>query len=322
MAPLPGRRLRSLPHHRPQLRASGDAAAGRPVARHLPRPRRLSRRAPRVSRRVARRASARPATDGGDESRAEDLVREPATRNELVAAAVVPAEPYRRRAKRRASRVQPSMPSLTRIETPLAARPAGGNRVELLHVGSTIPRKRIDVLLNVVAALRRQHPGVRLIQVGGPFTTSQRRLAGRLGLDDYVAVLPFVTPRGAGRRLSTRRSAAADLGSRRVRSAGCRSDGVRNAGRGQRPARASRGRRPGGHLLSCRGRGAMGRCRGRAPRGARDDAERWRARQADGIDWARRFDWQAHARATRMSIERRSPRWLRTTAAASRRCDR
>ena len=29
-----------------------------------------------------------------------------------------------------------------------------------------------------------------------------------------------------------------------------------------------------------------------------DDAERWRARQAEGIAWARRFDWQAHAKAT------------------------
>ena len=28
------------------------------------------------------------------------------------------------------------------------------------------------------------------------------------------------------------------------------------------------------------------------------DAGRWRARQAQGIDWARRFDWQAHGRAT------------------------
>ena len=29
-----------------------------------------------------------------------------------------------------------------------------------------------------------------------------------------------------------------------------------------------------------------------------NDAGRWRARQAEGIAWARRFDWQAHARAT------------------------
>ena len=41
-----------------------------------------------------------------------------------------------------------------------AARMLGPRRgIELLHVGSTIPRKRIDVLLNVVASLRGRHPG-------------------------------------------------------------------------------------------------------------------------------------------------------------------
>ena len=29
-----------------------------------------------------------------------------------------------------------------------------------------------------------------------------------------------------------------------------------------------------------------------------NDAGAWRRRQADGIAWAQRFDWQAHARAT------------------------
>jgi glycosyltransferase involved in cell wall biosynthesis len=69
------------------------------------------------------------------------------------------------------------------------ARPEG---VDVLHVGSTIGRKRIDTLLEVVARLRTQIPGVRLIRVGGEFTRAQRVLADRLGLGRAIAVLPFV----------------------------------------------------------------------------------------------------------------------------------
>jgi len=64
--------------------------------------------------------------------------------------------------------------------------------VELLHVGSTIERKRIDVLLQVFAAVRAARPEARLIRLGGPFTGAQRALARDLGIAEAVAVLPFV----------------------------------------------------------------------------------------------------------------------------------
>ena len=74
-----------------------------------------------------------------------------------------------------------------------AARMLGPRReVELLHVGSTIPRKRIDVLLDVVAAVRRARPDVRLTRVGGPFTAEQRVHARELGVLDAITILPFV----------------------------------------------------------------------------------------------------------------------------------
>jgi glycosyltransferase involved in cell wall biosynthesis len=75
-----------------------------------------------------------------------------------------------------------------------AARLLGpaGRMTEVLHVGSTIARKRIDVLLHVVAAVRRQRQDVRLVRVGGPFTAEQRALVRDLGLDDLVVVLPFL----------------------------------------------------------------------------------------------------------------------------------
>jgi glycosyltransferase involved in cell wall biosynthesis len=74
-----------------------------------------------------------------------------------------------------------------------AARMLGPRHfVELLHVGSTIPRKRIDVLLDVFAGVRRARPEVRLTRVGGPFTAEQRVRARDLGVLDAIHVLPFV----------------------------------------------------------------------------------------------------------------------------------
>jgi glycosyltransferase involved in cell wall biosynthesis len=64
--------------------------------------------------------------------------------------------------------------------------------IELLHVGSTIDRKRIDVLLDVFAAVRARRRDARLVRVGGPFTGAQRAQARDLGVGDAIAVLPFV----------------------------------------------------------------------------------------------------------------------------------
>lgn len=65
----------------------------------------------------------------------------------------------------------------------------------LLHVGSTIPRKRIDVLLDVFAQLVRRHPGARLWRVGGPLSQSQEQQARRLQIADHIVSLPFVDRR-------------------------------------------------------------------------------------------------------------------------------
>ena len=74
-----------------------------------------------------------------------------------------------------------------------AARLLGPRQgVELLHVGSTIPRKRIDILLDVFAAVKAERKDARLIRVGGPFTAEQRVRARELGILGAVVVLPFV----------------------------------------------------------------------------------------------------------------------------------
>jgi glycosyltransferase involved in cell wall biosynthesis len=64
--------------------------------------------------------------------------------------------------------------------------------IELLHVGSTIDRKRIDVLLRVFAAVHAVRRDSRLVRVGGPFTGAQRAMARDLGVADAIEVLPFV----------------------------------------------------------------------------------------------------------------------------------
>lgn len=69
--------------------------------------------------------------------------------------------------------------------------PAGG--ADLLHVGSTIPRKRIDVLLETLGLVAKQRPDVRLWRVGGAFSAAQAGRARDLGVTDRIVVLPFVT---------------------------------------------------------------------------------------------------------------------------------
>ena len=70
--------------------------------------------------------------------------------------------------------------------------PARAGCPEVLHVGSAIARKRIDVLLHVFAALRESFPGARLVRAGGPFTPGQIELAERLNLNGSVVVLPHL----------------------------------------------------------------------------------------------------------------------------------
>jgi glycosyltransferase involved in cell wall biosynthesis len=65
--------------------------------------------------------------------------------------------------------------------------------VRLLHVGSTISRKRIDLLLEVFNQLRTLVPYAVLYRVGGPFTETQSALAERLGVAPHIRVLPFIS---------------------------------------------------------------------------------------------------------------------------------
>lgn len=64
----------------------------------------------------------------------------------------------------------------------------------LLHVGSNIERKRIDVLLAVFADVAKSRPDVRLVKVGGELTPAQESQAVALRIRDRVLTLPPFDP--------------------------------------------------------------------------------------------------------------------------------
>ena len=72
--------------------------------------------------------------------------------------------------------------------------PFSGDLPVVLHVGATIARKRIDVLLRLFAGARLD-PAPRLVHVGEPLTPEQEELARQLGITDRVTVLTSLDDR-------------------------------------------------------------------------------------------------------------------------------
>jgi glycosyltransferase involved in cell wall biosynthesis len=113
-----------------------------------------------------------------------------ATRDALIARARFPPERLSVIANGADPGGSPAADPATDFEAGRILGPRQG--VELLHVGSTIDRKRIDVLLDVFAAVRAVRRDARLIRIGGPFTGAQRAQARDLGIADAIGVVPFV----------------------------------------------------------------------------------------------------------------------------------
>ena len=61
-----------------------------------------------------------------------------------------------------------------------------GSDIEILHVGSTAPRKRLDVLLRACGLLRQDFPGLRLVRVGEPLTPEQQGMANDSGIAAHL----------------------------------------------------------------------------------------------------------------------------------------
>jgi glycosyltransferase involved in cell wall biosynthesis len=71
-----------------------------------------------------------------------------------------------------------------------AEAPSPPERRYLLHVGSAAPRKRLDVLLDVFARVRREVPDLQLVQVGAPLSPALRAQVDRLGLSASLTQPP------------------------------------------------------------------------------------------------------------------------------------
>ena len=72
-------------------------------------------------------------------------------------------------------------------ELPAGALPS---RPFLLHVGSSEPRKRLDVLFRVFARVREKLPDLVLVQQGGRLLPEQRKLVAELGIADSLVQPP------------------------------------------------------------------------------------------------------------------------------------
>ena len=69
------------------------------------------------------------------------------------------------------------------------------DRPFLLHVGSSDPRKRLDILFRVFAAVHERRPDLVLVQQGARLTSSQLRLASDLGISDSFVQPPLLSRR-------------------------------------------------------------------------------------------------------------------------------
>lgn len=65
-----------------------------------------------------------------------------------------------------------------------------GSRPYVLHVGSSAPRKRLDVLFAVFARVRRRFPELRLVQQGGALPPALREQVASLGIEDALVQPP------------------------------------------------------------------------------------------------------------------------------------
>ena len=124
--------------------------------------------------------------------------------------------------------------------------------VEILHVGSTSPRKRVDSLLEICAALVPSVPELHLVRVGGPF--SAEAAADDSGWrTDRPRLGHRVRRRAdAGGPVPARRAGPAAVGARRVWPAAARGDGLRHAGGRERSAGVEGSGRLGRRVLSGR----------------------------------------------------------------------
>ncbi|QOV92337.1 glycosyltransferase [Humisphaera borealis] len=85
-------------------------------------------------------------------------------------------------------------PEVEPAEDLLASSAISGHPL-VLHVGSCIARKRIDVLLEVFSEVSQVRPELRLVQVGGTWTTEQVKQIARLEIGHRIVQFRGLTRR-------------------------------------------------------------------------------------------------------------------------------
>ena len=116
-----------------------------------------------------------------------------ATRTELLKHKVVPAERTVVIHNGVHPTCSPEPDELADKEVAQLLGPLDNDAIEVLHVGSTVERKRIDVLLHVFAAIKNEFPKGKLVRAGGEFTSEQLKTVEQLGLTENIVVLPPLT---------------------------------------------------------------------------------------------------------------------------------
>ena len=171
---------------------------------------------------------------------------------------------------------------------------------DLLHVGSNIPRKRIDVLLRTVAEVRRAVPGTRLIKVGGVLHLDQARLAEDLGITEAIVTLPHFSPRSSRDRATLAavyRRAALVLQPSDAEGFGLPVAEALACGTPVLASDIPVLREVGGPAASYAAVGdvtAWSQTALALLDERRDHPEAWRTRRASGLEWARRYRWATH----------------------------
>ena len=146
-------------------------------------------RAARISSERGLPAPSPSGSSAGCSARHSSSCGSAAARDDLVRLGLVPDE----RLRVVLNGIDPGFlpePSAVAFEWAASHLAPGDGVTDLLHVGNDIPRKRLDRLLKIVAAVRESRPGVRLIRVGSPLTPAHKRLAKQLNIP--IVELPFV----------------------------------------------------------------------------------------------------------------------------------
>ncbi len=219
------------------------------------------------------------------------------TRQQLLAHGIVPPERVEVVHNGVATAYAPAADAAADEEAErLLGPPSSDDAPELLHVGSTVARKRVDVLLRVFAGVRREFKGARLVRVGGEFNREQLGLVEELRLKDSIVVLPFLKERVLA---AVYRRAALLLQPSEREGFGLPVAEALASGLAVLASDLPVLREVGGRATTYRAAGDVGAWTEAAIallQERREDPARRAARRAEGLAHALRFSWEEYAR--------------------------